>query len=36
MIPLSVSDEASTIGIKVPTRFLASDELVQVVPKSYK
>ena len=32
----SVSNEVSTIGIVVvlPTRFLASDELVQVVPKN--
>ena len=32
----SASDEISTIGIVVvlPTRFLTSDELVQVVPKN--
>ena len=36
MIPLSASDEVSTTGIEVvlSTRFLASNELVQVVPVS--
>ena len=33
VIPSSASDEVS-IMVVLPTRFLASDELVQVVPKS--